>query len=214
MNFKAIIFDLDGTLLDTLEDLADSFNYALAENGFQVHPTEAYRYFIGDGARKAVERALPEIARTNETIENVLVTFKSWYAGHYNIKSKPYPGIVDLLARLNQFPVKRAVLSNKPHDFTLSCVRNYFPDTFDWVQGYQEKFPRKPNPASTQFILEQFGLSPGEAVFVGDTATDINTAKNSGLISVGVAWGFRGEQELGQAGADFIIQQPKQLFQI
>jgi len=214
MKYKSIIFDLDGTLLDTLEDLADSFNYALGQNGFAIHPVEAFRYFIGDGARKAVERSLPETARNNKTIEKVLATFKSWYNDHYNIKSAPYPGIVDTISELRKKDFKIAVLSNKLHDFTLNCVQHYFPDTFDWVQGHMDEFPRKPDPASTKNILEILKISAGQTIFVGDTATDMNTAKNSGLVSVGVAWGFRGEQELKQAGAGSIICHPKEILEI
>ncbi len=214
MRYKCIIFDLDGTLLNTLEDLADSFNYALEAYGYPIHPVEAYRYFIGNGARKAVERSLPETARIDITIEKVLATFKYWYDGHYHIKSKPYPGINELLASLRQLELKLAVLSNKPHDFTLNCVQHYFSDTFDWVQGHMDEYPRKPDPASAKYILKKLGVSTDQTIFVGDTATDINTAKNSGLASVGVAWGFRGEQELTQAGADYIIKHPLDLLQI
>lgn len=214
MIYKGIIFDLDGTLLDTLEDLADSFNHALEENGFPAHPVEAYRYFVGNGAQKAVERALPDLSRKDKIIDKVLTEFKTWYDRHYHIKSAPYQGIMETLDELQKMNFNLAVLSNKPHEFTGKCVQHYFPDIFDLVQGHRYDFPRKPEPASTKHILEALELTAEQTLFVGDTRTDIETAKNGGLMSVGVAWGFRGEAELKAAGADYIIHQPRELFKI
>ncbi len=211
MNFNGIIFDLDGTLLNTLDDLADSFNHALAQYQYPQHPVSAYRFFIGDGARTAIERALPPEARTNEIIGQALSAFTNHYAQNYNNKSQPYPGIPATLEALKNRQIKMAVLSNKPHDFTVRCVRDYFDDYFMHVQGVESRFARKPAPQSTRFILEQFKLPATQVLFTGDTKTDIQTAKNTGLKSAGVVWGFRGREELQQAGADFIIDNPQDL---
>lgn len=208
MDFKALIFDLDGTLLNTLSDLADSFNYALAQNQFPQHPLSAYRHFIGNGARMAVERSLPPEARMDKTIDTVLRVFTMHYAQNYKHKSQPYPGIVELLNTLKDKNIQMAVLSNKPHDFAVQCVREYFDDYFIHVQGAESRFDKKPAPQSTHFILEQFELPAARVLFVGDTKTDIQTAKNAGLRSAGVTWGFRDRKELQQAGADFIIDHP------
>ncbi len=211
MRFNAVIFDLDGTLLNTIDDLADSFNYALAQYQFPQHPVSAYRFFIGDGAHMAIERALPPEARNAEIIEQVLGAFSEHYAQNYKNKTKPYPGITELLKTLKNRAIKMAVLSNKPHDFTIQCVREYFDDYFIPVQGVESRFDKKPAPESTHHILEQFKLPAEQVLFVGDTKTDIQTAKNAGLKSAGVVWGFRGREELQQAGADFIIGHPKEL---
>ncbi len=208
MPFKAVIFDLDGTLLNTLEDLANSFNYALAFHHFSQHPVSAYRYFIGDGAHTAVERALPPEARDEETVRLVLKAFTDHYAQNYKNKTLPYDGIPVLLETLKSNNIKMAVLSNKPHDFTVQCVQDYFDGYFIRVQGVESRFDKKPAPQSTLHILEQFRLPAEQALFVGDTKTDIQTAKNAGLKSAGAVWGFRGREELEQAGADFIIEKP------
>jgi len=211
MSFNGIIFDLDGTLLNTLDDLADSFNYALAQYQYPQHPLAAYRYFIGDGAQTAVERSLPPEARNEKTVRLVLSAFTEHYAKNYKNKSQPYPGIPALLESLKSRDIRMAVLSNKPHDFTVQCVQDYFDNYFIRVQGVESRFDKKPAPQSTLHILEQFKLPAEQALFVGDTKTDIHTAKNAGLKSAGVAWGFRGRVELEQAGADFIIEHPQKL---
>lgn len=211
MKYKAVIFDLDGTLLDTLEDLADSFNYALKMHHFPLHSSSACRMFVGDGARTAVERALPPEARDDKTIDKVLAEFSKHYAQNYNNKTKPYPGIITLLEALKSTGINLVVLSNKPHEFTLQCMNAYFKNIFILVQGVETRFNKKPAPESSHNILERLKLSAEEALFVGDTRTDIQTAKNAGLKSVGVTWGFRERKELQQAGADFIIDRPEEL---
>jgi len=145
MEFKAIIFDLDGTLLDTLEDLADSFNYALRSFGFPEHPLNSYKIFVGDGAKDAITRALPADKRDEKTVEQTLNVFSEHYSKNYNNKSGPYAGMEELLKNLKSRAVKMVVLSNKPHSFTLQCADFYFNDTFDLVLGVG-RFPKKPDP--------------------------------------------------------------------
>lgn len=208
MSYKAIIFDLDGTLLNTLEDLAGSFNYALKSAGFAEHPVHAYRHFVGNGADIAIKRALPDEARDAATVQEVLVTFKKHYAHNYNAETQPYSGIPELLRRLKEQDAKLAVLSNKPHSFTLDCVAEYFPDTFHLVRGVDARFPKKPDPASTLFIIDALQINADETLYVGDTATDMETAQRAGLRALGAAWGFRDEEELKCAGANVVIHDP------
>jgi len=214
MNYSAIIFDLDGTLLDTLADLADSFNHALTAHQFPAHPVSAYRIFIGDGARTAVERALPQTARNNQTVEIVLQEFKRHYAQNFNNKTRPYPGILSLIEKLKSKDIRMAVLSNKPHDFTIQCTDYYFKNKFDLVQGFDNRFPKKPEPQSVKFILGELGLKAEEALYVGDTKTDMATARNADITSVGVVWGFRDERELRESGANYIIHHPGEILQV
>ncbi len=208
MPFKAVIFDLDGTLLNTLEDLAASFNYALKSAGFSEHPVYAYKHFVGNGAEMAIKRALPEEARGDAEITKVLNIFKEHYAHNYNVKTRPYPGILELLQRLKGQDAELAVLSNKPHDFTVDCVAENFPDTFHIVRGVDNRFPKKPDPAAALFIINDLKISADETLYVGDTATDMQTAKRAGFFALGAAWGFRGEGELRAAKADVVIHNP------
>ena len=205
MPHKAVIFDLDGTLLDTLEDLADSFNFALNRFGFAVHPIDAYKHFVGDGADTAVTRALPERARSEQNIKNVLNVFNMHYDKNYNVKTRPYPGILELLDILKSRGLKLIVLSNKPHDFTVSCVAEYFPGMFDAVRGVDLQFPKKPHPAAANYIIGSLKIEAAETLYIGDTATDMETAEKAGFESIGVTWGFRDETELRAAGAKHIV---------
>ena len=213
MEFKGAIFDLDGTLLDTLEDLADSFNYALRSFNFPEHPVNSYKFFVGDGAKDAVTRALPVDKRDEKTVEKTLNLFSEHYSKNYNNKTGPYTGMIELLENLKSRAVKLAVLSNKPHHFTLQCVEFYFNDQFDLVMG-AGRFPKKPDPQSALYILKELQIEKSEVVYVGDTKTDMQTAKAAGLPAVGVTWGFRDEAELKETGADYIINHPAELLKI
>lgn len=211
-SFEGCIFDLDGTLLNTLLSLTNCYNRVLAQQGFPQHPEDSYRHFIGDGARKCVERCLPANARTESVIQTTLALQQQDYADHWSRDVSIYQGIGELLDKLSERKIKLAVLSNKDHEFTLQCVSHFFPGTkFDVVQGYSSSVPHKPDPRGALSIAAQLNLEPDNIVFLGDTAMDIQTANTCGMISVGVLWGFRDAEELTTAGARHLIQHPSEL---
>ncbi len=212
MKIQAVIFDLDGTLLDTLEDLADSVNAVLAEQGFPVHPVEAYRYFVGDGAAVLIGRVLPEGQCDAAIQKTCLRRFREEYALRWKNKTLPYDGVLPMLARMQTLGLKLAVLSNKPHDATELCVRELLPGIqFDAVVGQVDGRPRKPDPAGALAIAEQLGVLPQEVLYLGDTATDMKTAVGAGMYPVGVLWGFRTGDELQTHGARSLITRPEDL---
>lgn len=204
---KLCIFDLDGTLVDSLRDLADSTNLVLSINNFPTHPVEAYRHFVGDGAYQLVRRALPEDSRE----ESVVLTCKGQFDVIYNERcfahTRPYDGAKELLKHCREAGILTAVLSNKPHPFTKQIVERLFsPGDFDMVLGQQDGMPKKPDPAGVERILQALKTAPEDAVLIGDSDVDVITAKNAGICSVGVCWGFRGREELSRAGADFLAE--------
>ncbi len=210
--FSAVIFDLDGTLLDTLTDIAHAGNCVLRQFGYPEHPVDAYRYFVGDGVRVLFERTLPDQNRNDATVEACAVEFRDAYSRLWNVHTHLYPGIDKLLAAIAQVPLPMAVLSNKPHAFTKLCVAEYLPeDDFGVVLGQREGVPQKPDPAGALEIAAQFSLSPDRFLFLGDTAVDMQTALAAGMVPVGVRWGFRPERELTEAGAQAIIGEPSEL---
>ncbi|PIE31586.1 HAD family hydrolase [candidate division KSB3 bacterium] len=212
MSYNAIIFDLDGTLLNTLEDLADSTNRVLQSQGFPPHPVDAYRYFVGNGARKLIERVLPDKQCNEETIVRCLELFREDYGQNWNVKTKIYEGVSEMLHTLQDRRLKLSILSNKPHEFTVHCVESLLPDWhFDFVFGQREQIPPKPDPAGALDILERLGISQAECLYVGDTATDMQTAVTANLYPVGVLWGFREREELVEAGAKVLLEHPKEL---
>ncbi|MDR2413482.1 MAG: HAD-IA family hydrolase [Odoribacteraceae bacterium] len=209
---KLIIFDLDGTLIDSLADLAASANHALRARGFPGHPLDAYRYFVGNGVVKLLERALPEDRRDRETLARLFEEFTRYYGMHRADLTAPYPGITALLEELKRRGMLLAVASNKYHSAADAMTRLYFGDTlFDFVHGHQEDVPTKPHPAIALEILSEAGVAPGEAFFVGDSGVDMQTARAAGIRSIGVTWGFRAREELLENGADFIIDSPREL---
>ena len=208
----AVIFDLDGTLIDSLEDLADSVNTALAEHGLPIHPAEPYNYFVGDGMETLVRRAAPE-GTSIDVLASVLVRAKEEYGKNWAAKTKPYQGIVSMLERLVALGVPLAVLSNKPHEFTEEVVKHFFPGTlFVVVQGSPEGGKAKPEPGMALAVAKKFGLKPERIAFMGDTRTDMDTAVNAGMLPTGVLWGFRPEQELLEHGAKVLLVKPDDLF--
>tara|TARA_R110002110_G_scaffold230492_3_gene446283 strand:- start:260 stop:922 length:663 start_codon:yes stop_codon:yes gene_type:complete len=212
---KAVLFDLDGTLLNTLESLAGCFNRVLEAEGYPTHPVSAYRQFIGDGARKCVERCLPAPERTPEVITRILDRQQADYAKSWQQDVSLYPGMQSLLTSLRERGVPMAVLSNKDHQFVVDCVGYFFPaGTFSVVQGFDHDIPHKPDPAGARQLTRLLGEAPEHCTLIGDTAVDVQTAKNAGLTSIGVLWGFRDEQELASAGADYIVHKPEQLLDI
>ncbi len=212
MPVNAILFDLDGTLLDTLSDIGRSANRVLSDRGFPCHEIDAYRQFIGNGAAVLMARALPEDQRSDETIRNCLAAFKEDYGQHWNENTAPYPGIPELLDLLTKRGLKMAVLSNKPHDFTVKCVTELLSEwKFDVVIGQQASRPRKPHPAGALEVAKRLLLPPSDFLYLGDSGVDMKTAIASGMLPVGACWGFRSAKELRKSGGRILIHHPKAL---
>ena len=213
---KTCIFDLDGTLTDTLESLTYSVNGTLEELGLKPITSEQCRAFVGDGARCLIERAL--IAAGDEQasfIEQAMQIYKRIFKTGCMYNVKPYDGIVETLLVLKQSGVKLAVLSNKPHEQTCSVVYEIFGrDLFDWVQGQQENIPRKPSPEGIYYVLDKLCVEKTDTAYVGDSDVDMRTGKSAGLLTIGVSWGFRDKEVLEQCGADHIIGHAKELLDI
>ena len=215
MRFKAVCFDLDGTLLDTLDDLAYCANKVLSERGFPIHNVDAFRNFVGDGAKMLMTRALPKEARNETLIGECRIDFENIYRECWNRHTIPYHGIPELLTELTKLKLKLAVLSNKPHEFTLLTVDHFLQNwNFDEILGQRESIPKKPDPAGMLEICHKVGLSSEDFLYLGDTATDMKTAVSSGCYSVGVLWGFRNEKELKDSGAQVVIRKPLDLLDL
>jgi phosphoglycolate phosphatase len=210
------MMDLDGTLLDTLQDLADSMNNTLGHFGFPVHELEKYRYFVGDGMENLVRRSLPDQAKTDpRLISRCLEMMRQIYARNWNVKSRPYPGIPEFLDALTARGMKMAVLSNKPHEFVLKVVEELLGAwRFDSVIGERPSIPRKPDPSSALEIANRLGVEPAGFIYLGDTATDMKTANAAGMYAVGALWGFRDADELIASGARKLIAKPAELIEI
>lgn len=214
MFMKAVLFDLDGTLLDTLKDIADSCNAALVRHNFPPHPLASYRYFIGDGVPVLVQRTVPSGPHSAETLASVAAAYREEYHRRWNATTTLYPGVEELLDDLTRRGVPMAVLSNKPDEFTRRCVGEYLPRwTFAVVLGASPAFPPKPDPASAQHVARTLQVLPEEFVYLGDTATDMQTAVAAGMFPVGVLWGFRPAAELQTAGARRLIAHPSELLE-
>ena len=212
--FKVAIFDLDGTLLNTLEDLANACNHALNKFSFPTHNVEEYKKFIGNGIYKLVERAVPNNKKDKETVDKVLKTFSDYYNEHMIDMTKPYDGIVELLDELRAKGIKLAVVSNKKHEFTIEIVKKYFGDRFDIVFGHRENYKEKPDPASVLEVIAKLNILKSECIYIGDSNVDILTAKNAGVKSVGVSWGFRDTEELANEGANYLADNNIELLNI
>ena len=214
-NFRLVIFDLDGTLLDTLSDLAISANDALVQCGFPVHPTEDYKQFIGDGTAVFMERILPKNQKNEQTIAHVMELFLSNYYERMVVFTKPFDGIPELLKALLSKGLKIAVASNKPQQATEKLIGQLFPDiSFAVVLGQREGIPPKPNPAIVHEILKITGHTPAEAIYVGDSGVDMLTASNSGVHSIGVTWGYRSREELESTGATYIAGSAEEILEL
>lgn len=215
MNFKAVIFDLDGTLLDTLDDIADSMNSILTRHGFPVHERDRYRHFVGDGVEMLVKRALPVNGQAEGILRECLREYNEEYEKKGNQMTGPYDGVIETLNRLKSLPIRLAVLSNKPHDATLRCVNEFFPaNTFDMALGQMDGMPRKPDPAGALRIAEFLDLSPQDILYCGDTDVDMKTAVAAGMYPVGVLWGFRSMEELKTNGARALIRHPGEIIEL
>lgn len=209
---KLVIFDLDGTLLNTIADLACSTNYALGKLGINAHPLESYPTFVGNGIRKLFERALPVSVRTPEMVEKVRELFLPYYDAHNADLTTIYPGITELLKELQKKGVQLSVASNKYQSATEKLMEHYFPEIhFVSVLGQREGIPVKPDKGIILDTLNAAGVSAEETLYVGDSGVDMQTAKNGGVESVGVTWGFRPLSELEANGAQHIINKPSEL---
>lgn len=211
---KAILFDLDGTLVNSLLDLASGVNYALASKGYPTHDTDAFKYFVGDGIPKMIERALPPEHRTAKEIDEVKNVFLSYYAIHYADKTHAYNGMPELITDLKSNGLKIAVVTNKAQDMANKVVTCVYGDIFDLVIGMRDGILPKPDPTSALMAMNQLGVTPEECIFIGDSGMDVATAVNSGAVPVGVLWGFRKEDELLKSGAKYIISKPQELLDI
>lgn len=215
MSKQLAIFDLDGTLLDTVADLANATNQALAKCGYPTHPTEAYYRFVGNGINKLFARALPEEARTEENVQRIRTLFIPYYNEHNADDSHPYPGIVELLTQLQSQGIQLAVASNKYQQATAKLVGHFFPNIrFAAVYGQREGVPIKPDPTIVNDILSETGISRAHTLYIGDSGVDMQTARNVSVESVGVTWGFREEEELRTNGATHIIHNAKDILKL
>lgn len=215
MRYSYVIFDLDGTILDTLEDLADATNWVCAQHGWPVHELEAYKGFVGNGAGKLLERVTPPgVELTPELRSQLMAEFSERYTAHSANKTRAYDGMPQALAELKEAGVRMAVLTNKPHAAAGPIVERYYPGVFDAVQGAVEGSPLKPDPTTLFALIEKLGAPKEQTLFVGDSNVDIRTGKNGGLSACGVLWGFRTRAELEAEGADFIAARPTELKRI
>ena len=212
-NYQTVLFDLDGTLLNTIEDLAAAGNHVCRDNGWPEYPVDRFQALVGHGIRNLVSRLPPEARRAEAEadLERNLARFSAYYAAHAMDRTVPYPGIPELLDRLRGAGMRLAVCSNKDDRFSVELVERYFPGRFALVRGKRDGVPVKPDPAIVQGMLSDLGASAAGAVFVGDSAVDIRTGHNAGLPACGVTWGFRSRASLAEAGADFLADTPAQL---
>ena len=212
---KLVIFDLDGTLLDTIEDLANSVNFALQQYNYPTHPVEAFRYFVGNGVNKLLERALPVDKRTPDFVSMLKAEFIRHYTAHSEESTKPYPGISALITRLYAEGYQLGVASNKVHDATVELVGRFFPDVkFTAVYGQREGYPVKPNPGILEEIVALAGVEKSEVLYVGDSGVDVATALNANVPFTGVLWGFRPRKELEEVGATRFVETAEELYKI
>lgn len=214
MKYKAVVFDLDGTLLNSLADLANSTNEALKSLGFPCHEVEKYKSFIGNGMYNLVRRALPIEHTQEELISECLAAVKKEYGQHWADKTVPYPGITELLSALQVKGLKLAVLSNKPHEFAKIIVEKYFPGQFEQTFGERPGIPRKPDPQGAFDIAETMKLSPQDFLYIGDSGTDMQTAVAAGMYPIGVLWGFRGAEDIQAGGAKVLLKKPLDLLKV
>jgi len=215
MDYRAVIFDLDGTLLDTLEDLSDSVNRVLAARGLPTHTLDEYRYFIGEGTVMLITRALPKDKRNDETIRACLEEYREDYGRNWKVKTRPYEGVFEMLDALTERGLNIAVLSNKPHDITERCVAELLPTwTFEVVLGQRDAVTKKPDPAGALEVVEHLNIPPAEFLYLGDSAIDMKTAIAAGMFPVGVLWGFRPVEELQEGGARALIERPLEILNL
>ena len=212
---KAFIFDLDGTLIDSLADIAESINRMLDARGYPRCEKEVFKQMVGDGMDKLVERALPEAVRSEELIKVCVEEYRAQYDILWQDQTQPYAGIVEMLAELKGRGLKLGVISNKAHRFTVPMTEHFFgAAVFDHILGQRAEVPRKPDADGAHEMAAFLGLKTEEMAYVGDSGIDMQFAKNSGMRAVGVRWGFRSEAELVECGAEVLISRPAELFDL
>ena len=213
MKYEAVIFDLDGTLIDTLEDLKDSINFALEQHGMPERSLEEVRTFVGNGVKKLVFRSVPE--NTSEELrESCLKAFKAHYITNSMNKTRPYNGICELIKKLKEKGVKLAVVTNKTQDAADAIMNEFFKDDFEIIIGQIDGVAQKPQPDGVWYAIEKLGASKQNSVYIGDSEVDCLTAKNSGIPIIGVTWGFRGRKVLEENNADYIVDSPEEILNI
>lgn len=210
---NTVIWDMDGTILDTIEDLKDSVNHVLAGNGYQSRTLEEIKRFVGNGIEKLMERAVPD-GKKNPDFYKMFEEFKIYYTAHCNEKTGLYPGIKETIKYLHENGYKQAIVSNKAHGAMQELAKIYFSDEIDVALGQQDKIAKKPAPDMVELVLEKLGSSKSEAVYIGDSEVDVMTARNSGLAGIAVLWGFRTEQELIEAGAEILVDSTDELISL
>jgi len=209
---QAVVFDLDGTLLDSLKDIATAANRSLDEKGFPTHLPEQYARFVGDGIRQMVCRILPVSMRNESIVDEMLKRVRRHYNSTWKCNTRPYPGIHELLDCLQKRDVQLAVLSNKPQEIMASQLSWFFPKAgFHVIAGARQGIPLKPDPGALLSVLQRMDCPPGSAMMLGDTAVDMQVARAAGAIAVGALWGFRDRQELLAAGADHLVAKPAEI---
>jgi phosphoglycolate phosphatase len=215
MRFRTVLFDLDGTLLDTLEDIAISANFALTTLGFNAESTEKYRYFVGEGVFKLFENIFAKTPQTQEVIQEAVRLFESHYAKQFNQNTKLYDGVSKMLTFLQTRGFKMAILSNKPDSFTKMCAVKYLRSwKFDVVFGARNGVPRKPHPQGALDISTLLEIEPHRCYYLGDTMIDMQTANSAGMIALGALWGFREEDELREHGAKHLVKTPSEVIKL
>jgi phosphoglycolate phosphatase len=215
MNYRAVLFDLDGTLLNTLQDIADSVNGVLETLGFPPHETKAYQLFVGEGEDSLTRKALPPGHRTEEEVDQTLARIREEYAQRWANNTRPYPGVPEMLDSLTGRGIRMAILSNKSQDFTRLTVSRLLEKWhFECVVGVSPSVLKKPDPAAARQIASTMGLKPGEFVYLGDSIVDMKTATAADMYPVGALWGFRNADELLAGGAKVLINQPSQLLSL
>jgi len=213
MKYKLVIFDMDGTILDTITDLMNAANYALIKSGAQPRSEDEIRRFIGNGIKKLMERCMPEGAG-KEDYDNCLYDFMMHYDVHYNDNTCPYDGIIELIDAVRAKGIKTAVVSNKNDKAMQALTKQHFPGCFDFAIGVTDTRAIKPAPDMCQYTLEQLGIDKKDACYIGDTEVDMQTAENSGLDMIGVSWGFRGRKRLEELGCRTIVDRPEEILGI
>jgi len=213
MTYKAVLFDLDGTLLNTLDDLGDSMNAVLATRGYPTHPISSFTGFVGDGVENLVRRALPAAASADHAlVAEVVPLMRAEYARRWKDKTRPYDGIPEMLEALASRGLRLTVLSNKPHPATVEVVGHFFPSgRFDAVLGARPGVPIKPDAGAARDVARQLGIPPQEFLYLGDTNTDMQTARAADMYAVGALWGFRTADELLECGAQVLVSHPHDL---
>ncbi len=215
MSYRAVIFDLDGTLLNTLQDIADSTNTGLSKLGYPRHETEAYKLLVGEGREALALHALPEGHRDDATVDKLVAFINEEYGQHWADNTRPYPGIPQLLDELVRKKIRLAVLSNKAHEFTELMVTQMLSSWhFDAVVGASSALPKKPNPAGALQIARDLCIHPAGFLYLGDSGIDMETAVRAGMYGVGALWGFRSAGELLASGAKALIETPERLLKL